>query len=279
MVLGAYLLIAILSAVGVCFAAEAFSSLQWLWVLPVSFAGSFLSLLILTFLLVWVMSLAVKMEKPQEEDSRVYRFVVMRLIDLLVPLLRIHIHEQGLEKAPKDGRFLVVCNHLHEIDPAVLMRAFPKSTLAFISKREVDNMFLVGPFLHKLLGQPINRENDREALRTILSCIDLIKQDKASVAVFPEGYIKEDRLMRPFRHGVFKIALRAKVPVVVCTLQNTQYAVGNAMKLKRTDIHLHLVDVIYPEQTQGMTTVQLSEQVYAMMAQDLGPELVWQGEK
>ena len=278
MVLGAYLLVAILSAVGICWASEAFSSLQWLWVLPVSFAGSFLSLLILTFLLVLVMSLAVKMEKPQEKDSRFYRFVVMRLIDLLVPLLRIHIHEQGLEKTPKQGRFLLVCNHLHEIDPAVLMRAFPKSTLAFISKREVDDMFLIGPFLHKLQGQPINRENDREALRTILNCIDLIKQDKASVSVFPEGYIKDDRLMRHFRHGVFKIALRAKVPVVVCTLQNTQYAVANALKLKPTDIHLHLVDVIYPEQMQGMTTVDLGKKVYTMMAEDLGPELVWQGE-
>lgn len=278
MVLGAYLCISVLSAVGICCAAEAFASLRWLWVLPVSFAGSFLGLLILTFLLVWVMSLAVKMEKPQEKDSRFYRFVVMKVIHLLVPLLRIHIHEQGLEKTPKRGRFLLVCNHLHEIDPAVLMRAFPKSTLAFISKREVDDMFLVGPFLHKLQGQPVNRENDREALRTILSCIDLIKKDKASVAVFPEGYIKEDRLMRPFRHGVFKIALRANVPVVVCTMQNTQHAVANAMKLKRTDIHLHLLDVIYPEQMEGMTTVQLSKKVYAMMAEDLGPELVWQGE-
>ena len=173
---------------------------------------------------------------------------------------------------------MLVCNHIHDIDPAILLRAFPKSTLAFISKREVDGMFLVGPFLHKIMGQAINRENDREALKTILKCIDIIKQEKASVAVFPEGYIKDDRLLRPFRHGVFKIAQRTKVPVVVCTLRNTQYALANAKKLKPTDIHLHLLDVIYPEQMEGKTTVQLGEEIYAMMAEDLGPELVWQGE-
>lgn len=278
MALGIYLALSGLSALGICLAAEGFATLRWLWLLPLGFAGSFLCLLVLTFLTVLVMSLAVDMKKTQQKDNRFYRFAVMALISLLVPLLGIRIHEEGMEKAPRDGRFLLVCNHLHEIDPAVLLRAFPKSTLAFISKREVDEMFLVGPILHKILGQAVNRENDREALKTILRCIDLIKEDKASVAVFPEGYIKPDRLLRPFRNGVFKIAQRTKVPVVVCTLRNTQYAIKNVLKLKRSDIYLHLVDVIYPDQMQGMTTVDLGKKVYTMMAENLGPELVWQGE-
>lgn len=278
MILGIYLAISGLSALGICLSAEGFATLRWLWLLPVGFVSTFIGLLLLTGLLLLVMAAAVDMKKQQEKDSPFYRFVIMALISLLVPLLGIRIHEEGMEKAPKEGRFLLVCNHLHEIDPAVLLRAFPKGTLAFISKREVDEMFLVGPFLHKILGQAVNRENDREALKTILRCIDLIKRDVASVAVFPEGYIKPDRLLRTFRHGVFKIALRTKVPVVVCTLRNTQYAVKNALQLKPTDIHLHLVGVIDPEQMQGMTTVDLSRLAYTMMAEDLGPELVWQGE-
>ena len=108
-----------------------------------------------------------------------------------------------MEQPIPSGRFLLVCNHLHEIDPAVLLRAFPKSQLAFISKREVSNMFLVGKFLHKMLGQPINRENDREALKTILNCIRLLDEDKASVAVFPEGGIRGGHVLHPLRHGVF----------------------------------------------------------------------------
>ena len=278
MVLGVYAAVAVLSAVGVCWGTGGFETLTWLWLLPVSFVGAFLCLLILTFLLVTVMSLPVKMDKQQEKDSPFYRFVIMRLIDLLVPLLGIRIHEQGLEKAPKEGRFLLVCNHLYDIDPAILLRAFPKSRLAFISKRENDKKFLIGPFLRKILCQPINRENDREALKTILRCIDIIKTDTASIAVFPEGYIQDDRLLRPFRYGVFKIALRAKVPVVVCTLRNTHKLLNNVLHLRHTDIHLHLLDVITVEEQQGMTAVELGQKAYAMMAEDLGPELVWQGE-
>ena len=276
MLFGAFLAISVLTAVGICVGSGAFEAAGWLWVLPVSFVGTFLGLVILLFLLMLVMAAAVDMDKPQEKDSAFYRAVAMNMIGLLVPLLRIHIVEKGMEQAPKEGRFLLVCNHLHEIDPAVLLRAFPKSQLAFISKREVDNMFLIGKFLHKMLGQPINRENDREALKTIKSCIGILNEDVASVAVFPEGGIKGGHVLHPLRNGVFKIAQRAKVPVVVCTLRGTHTVLKNALKLKPSYVEMHLVGVIGVERIEGKTAVQIGDMVYEMMAQDLGPDLVLQ---
>ena len=137
-------------------------------------------------------------------------------------------------------------------------------------------MFVVGKVMHKMLCQTINRENDREALKTILKCIQLIKDDEASIGVFPEGYIHQDKKLHPFRSGVFKIAQKTGVPIVVCTLKNTPQFFENLPKLKRTDVELHLLDVIQPEQYAGMTTVDLGKWVYQMMADDLGPELVAQ---
>ncbi len=271
-----YLGISALASGCICLVGDGFASLAWIWMLPVSLLGVFLGLVILTALTVLVMTALVDMEKPQTEDSAFYRAVTMAVIGLVVPLLRIRIRETGMEQAPKSGRFLLVCNHLHEIDPAVLMRAFPKTKLAFISKREVDDMFVVGKFLHKLLGQPINRENDREALKTILNCIRILEEDKASVAVFPEGYVSNDHLLHPLRHGVFKIAQRTKLPVVVCTIRGTHEALKKAMKLKPSQVELHLVGVITTEELAGKTAVQIGEQVYEMMARDLGPELVLQ---
>ena len=100
-----------------------------------------------------------------------------------------------------------------------------------------------------------------------------------SVAVFPEGYTSMDEKLHPFRSGVFKIAQKAQVPIVVCTLQNTQYVFRNALRLKRTDVHLHLLDVIPAEELKGVTTVDIGNRVHAMMAEDLGPENVLQPEK
>ena len=264
---------AILSLV-ICLCAGAFQSLDWLWILPVGYIGAFLVTAGLIFLFVILCEHAVDPDKPQEEDSKFYRFLINTLAEAAIPLLSVKMHIQGLEKTPKEGRFLLVCNHLNEMDPVVLIRYFRNSQLTFISKRENQNMFVVGRFMHKIQCQLMNRENDREALKTILKCVEIIKEDKASVAVFPEGYIKPDRKLHHFRNGVFKIAQKTKVPIVVCTLQNTHHVFHNGLRLKPTHVHLHLVDVIQPEQYAGMTTVDLGNMVYEMMARDLGPENV-----
>jgi 1-acyl-sn-glycerol-3-phosphate acyltransferase len=140
-------------------------------------------------------------------------------------------------------------------------------------------MFLVGKLMHKILCQLINRENDREALKTILRCVDILKNDQASVAVFPEGYTSMDEKLHPFRAGAFKIALKAKVPVVVCTLQNTQKIFHNALRLRPTDVHLHLLEVIPVEEVERLTAVELSHRVHKLMADDLGPGNVLQSEE
>ena len=263
-------------AVLLCAAFGGFAGNGWLWLLPVCFVGGLVIFVAVYFAFLCILSAAVDTEKPQQKDSKFYRTVVSRTAELGLWILRMRVHTKGLEQTPKTGRFLLVCNHLSLLDPVLLLVYFRKSQLAFISKRENNSMFMVGKLMHKLLCQLINRENDREALKTIINCIRIVQEDKASIGVFPEGYIHGDNLLHTFRSGVFKIAQKANVPIVVCTLQNTQKVKVNMPHLKPTDVHLHLVGVLQPEDFADMTTVDIGNRVHEMMAQDLGPELVLQ---
>ena len=253
-----------------------FLSLQWLWVLPVSFLAAALILWLGLFLLLVVLAWSVDTKKPQQEDSKFYRRLLTAVAIAAKPVLRVELHTDGLETMLKKGRFLLVCNHLSVMDPVILLGSFAKSQLAFITKRENERLFLVGKLMHKILCQSINRENDREALKTIINCINIIKEDKASIAVFPEGYTSLDGKLHPFRNGVFKIAQKAQVPVVVCTLRNTQDVFHNAARLKKTHVHLHLVGILYPEAQKGLTAVDIGNLAHHIMAVDLGPENVLQ---
>lgn len=275
MLVGIFLTISLAAALGTCVLAGAFSGLAWLWLLPLTGVGTFLALVLGWFLLLVIMSTTADMKTKQDKESKFYRWVMQNTAAFLLQFLRVRVHTQGFEKKLPEGRFLLVCNHLHEVDPVILLSYFPKSQLAFIGKQEVKKMFVAGAFLKKTLGQFVDRGNDREALRAILECIRLIKEDSCSVAVFPEGYIKKDRLLRPFRAGVFKIAQKAKVPIVVCTLQDTHKALKSIKKLKGADVKLHLVDVIPAEELEGVTAVDVANRVYNLMAQDLGPDLVY----
>ena len=275
MLFGIILTISLLTGAGVCWAADAFESLQWLWLLPVTALGTFLVQAALAFLFLWWLSKRVDQDIPQEEDNLFYRRTLDLYLESVLPLLQIHIRTKGLEQIPQKGRFMLVCNHTSNADPVILLRCFRGHQLAFISKQENRDMFIVGGYMHKLMCQLINRENDREALKTILKCIDILKEDKASVAVFPEGGIlSEDGKLHHFRPGVFKIAQKANVPIVVCTMKNTLNVIPNLLKWKPSKVEMNVLAVIPPEEIKGITTVDIAERCYNLMAEDLGPDLI-----
>ena len=264
----------VLAAV-VCLLSGAFESYMWLWLLPSVAFGAALTQIAIVAAYALLLSKLVKRDKEQDGEAPHYRWFAELAIESVVPVVRIGVKTKGLEQVPQ-GRFVLMCNHVNDLDPLPILYALPKRQLAFVAKQEVRDLFLVGDFLQKLQGQFINRENDREALKTILNCIRLLKEDKASIAVFPEGRIHDDRKFHHFRPGVFKIAQKAKVPIVVCTLKNSRYLTKNLTRLKRSDTVLTLLTVIYPEDYEGKTTTELAEEVYQMMAADLGPENVAQ---
>ena len=266
---------ALLAGLLVCAQSGAFATFTWLWMLPVTALCVFAGIVLLGFLGLLYMCKRVDQTKPQEEDDKFYRIVADLVIGAALPFLRIRIKKSGLEKVPTEGRFLLVCNHCNDSDPIILLHVLRKFQLAFISTRENSTMFVIGPMMHKLQCQLINRENDREALKTILKCIQILKEDKASIAVFPEGGIlSEDGKLHHFRPGVFKIAQKANVPIVVCTLHNTKDVVHNILHLKPSSVQMKVLEVIPVEELKGVTTVDISKRCYELMAADLGPDLI-----
>lgn len=244
-----------------------------LWWLPLLFMGWYVILFLLAFgYLCWVCG-RVDLSEPQaEHDDPFYRKVMDVYIEALIMLVGVKIHKEGFEQLPQEGRFLLVCNHLFIADPGILLNAFRKNQIAFITKKENMGLFIINKFMHKILCQPLDREDDRQALKVILKCIQLIRDDEVSVCVFPEGYTSKDGKLHHFRSGVFKIAQKTKVPIVVCTIQNTREIFHNLKRLKKTHVPLHLVGVIQPEAYQGMSTVDLGNRVYEMMISDLGED-------
>ncbi len=274
MLLRGFGVIALAVGTVLCLVLEAFESYSWLWMLPLLSLGTLVLLVLLAFLYLVLICRIADYEKEQTQDSRHYRKVLEAYIESALPALRVRVTTRGLEKIPADGRFLLVCNHCSNIDPVILLGHFAGHQVSFISKKENRDLFLVGKMMHKIQCQLIDRENDREALKTIIKCIQMIKEDKCSVGVFPEGYIHPDRKLHTFRAGVFKIAQKAQVPIVVCTLTNTANAISNLLKFKPSDIRLSVLTVIPPEELKGKNTVEISEQIYNLMAEDLGPENV-----
>ena len=275
MLLNLIYLLSALAALGICAAAGGFSALTWLWLLPLGFVGCFVLCLLVCLAVLLITEKCTDPEGVFESDDPYIRGIIRWYAPAVFRLLGCRIETSGTEKLPADGRFLLVSNHLADLDPGIFFTVFPNDQLSFIAKKEVQDMPIVGRIMRRILCQFVDRENDREALKTILRCISILKEDKANVAVFPEGKKSTDRyLLHRFRPGVFKMAQKAKVPIVVCTLSGTQHILPNAKKFRPTQVRLNLVEVIPAGELVGITTVDIAHRVHALMAADLGEEFV-----
>lgn len=243
-----------------------------LWMLPVFYAISFVVLVLLAALFLFLICAMVDISKPQHEDNKFYRTAMYLYIELILQLLCVTIDTKGMEHIPTGRRFMVVCNHQNETDPAFIHHYFRKSQLAFLSKKEARTMPIVGPMMHMTSCQMVDRQNDREAMKAIIKCIQMIKEDKVSVCAFPEGGIFERDKLAHFRSGVFKIAQKANVPIVVCTLKDTSSVLHKLKRLQHIRVRLHLVGIIPEWEHKEMTTVEIADKVYNMMLEDLGEE-------
>ncbi len=240
-------------------------SYSW-WVVPLMILGVFLALVILHIVVLVISILAVDLNKPAR-DTNFFRMLINTFLKLAFPLLRVKVHITGIEKIPEDEPFLLVSNHIHDLDPAVIYYAVPDSRLAFIAKQEVKDLFpFVYKALHKLSGLPIDRENNREAAKTIINATRLIKEKTNSVAVFPEGYVSKSGELLPIRNGALKMATKSQSKIVVCTLWGTK-EIGRNLFKRKTDIYFDVLDVI--DTADNQHTVDLGEKISGLMLDSL----------
>ena len=242
------------------------------WLAPLIFVGSFLSLVILHLLVVIVSVWLVDIKKPADRFAGYYRFLIKHTLPLVMKLVRVKVTVSGAEQVPDNRRMLFICNHQHDFDPVIMLSVFPDHELGFIGKKEIyEKMPLVGKMMHKLHSLPIDRENDREAAKTVIQAARLLKEEKASIGLFPEGYTNihcDEELMLPFRNGAFKIAYRGDAPIVVCVIDNTR-AIPKRLFLHRTEIAFQVLDVIQPEEFKDMNTTELGNRIHAQMEEAL----------
>lgn len=238
------------------------------WFLPLFLAFYALSL-VLFFAVLFIISLFTDKTAPQEGSSGFHRAMLDFTVSLILKLLNTKTEITGKEKLPEKGPFLIVGNHISNYDPIAVLALFKKYRISYITKPENLKIPIAGGFIYKCCFLPIDRENDRAALKTILNAAGLMKKNVCSIGVYPEGTRnKSGKGLLPFKNGCFKIAQRAGVPIVVVTTKNTNKIAKNA-PFRRTNVHINVCGVISAEEAKGITTVQIGEKVKNMILKEL----------
>jgi len=127
----------------------------------------------------------------------------------------------GLENVPKDEPVLFVGNHRSVFD-VVIAYSTMQGITGFVSKKEMNKVPFVRIWMRFLHCLFLDRDNIKEGLKTILKGIDLIKNDKVSISIFPEGTRNHDDDVKPFKEGSFKFAEKSGCKIIPMVQNNTE---------------------------------------------------------
>ena len=195
------------------------------------------------WLLLFISAALVDPGREYNKHSGYYRWLLVSSTWHLIFVGRVRFHTKGMDRIPKDRRFLLVCNHRSKLDPITSWFLLQDYDLAFISKEENFHVPCWGRLIRRCCFLSIDRENPRKAMETINRAADLIKDDQVSIAVYPEGTRNFGEGLLPFHNGIFKIAQKANVPVVICGISGAEKMPKN-FPLHGTDIYFEVLDVI-----------------------------------
>ena len=234
--------------------------------IPLLFAAAFVAWTALYLLTLLVIAKCVNIQKPVKKAHHGYRWVLTETAQFLLLLGRVHVHAEGLEKVDRTKPFLLVANHRSNFDPFVALSLFKGTEILYICKPSIFRMPVVGGFAHMSGFLSLNREDNREGLKTILRAVEILKDEQTAVAVYPEGTRNKtgEPPLLPFRAGAFAMAKRGQAPVVVAFTEHTEDVAHRYLR-KRTVVNFTVLDVLPYEQIKDMPTDAISDTVRARM--------------
>jgi 1-acyl-sn-glycerol-3-phosphate acyltransferase len=202
-------------------------------------------------------------------SERIQHFCMKRWSRDNLWLSRTRVELEGLEYIDRTQSQLLVANHsgLHDI---LSLAAFLPIRFRWIAKKSLFKVPFMGWHMTRSGYIPIDRDNPREAAKTILAAAKIIKGGVSAIA-FPEGKRSRTGDLDAFEGGAFALALRTGTPLVPITLEGSHRVIVPQTFMVNPGVTIrikidHPIDVSQYAHTDRR---QLMEEVHEIMARNL----------
>lgn len=203
----------------------------------------------------------VKEKKYQIDDVRkqdeMIHLYAKRWAKTILKSAGVKVHLTGNTKS-FDEPVLYVSNHEGNFDIPVLIYHLPQP-FGFISKKEVEKIPFLKPWMEEMNCIYLDRSNRRASLQMIKDGINKLKEQH-SLLIFPQGSRSKGKEMKEFKAGSLKLAKSAKVKIVPIAIYGTSN-IMEAYQSKRMvpgDVYVHILDPIEPTIFENKTMQEVS---------------------
>ena len=156
---------------------------------------------------------AVRERQVIGEDIRIWANNVADEFDMTIEV-------EGKENIPEHDGCVYIANHQGYADIIALIVAMDGRQIGFIAKDSLERVPYIGKWIKLIRGLFIKRGDTREALKSMKEGIDLVKAGY-NLAIFPEGTRSRGPKMGKFKAGSFKLATKAKAPIVPVSISGS----------------------------------------------------------
>ncbi|MGM9969619.1 MAG: lysophospholipid acyltransferase family protein [Anaeroplasma sp.] len=198
--------------------------------------------LTLYLLLLGLISIFLKQKKDIKKPNSFFYFFIYQTAKLVLILVRVKIHTDGLEKLP-NNRYLMISNHQSLFDPIISIIYSKNQPLICVSKIENMNIPICGNFIYNAGFIPLNRKSNYEGAKAIAKAISFINSKQSSIYICPEGTRNKNQELLEFHAGSYKIAYKSKCPIVVVSICNTKNIL-KGFPFKKTHVYFDVLEIL-----------------------------------
>ena len=228
-----------------------------LWLILAFFLGFAVLFALLFWIILAVFSAVVKHGKIYDEPSKLYLWLLNAAYAFVCGGARVKIKSEGLEKIPEEP-FLLVSNHVSQLDNMVQSLVLRPRKIAFIAKAELFKVPIVRGMITRCCYISVDRKSSKNDRSSIASAEDYINRGVMSIGVYPEGHRGKNGQVQKFHAGSFKIAVDTGCPIVVSAVIGTEN-VHKRFPFRSTEVRFDIIETINPS---GRKSVELSEEVH-----------------
>lgn len=153
--------------------------------------------------------------------------------------LHLTVTVTGQENLPEQDGFLIIANHQGYGDILALLVAMNERQIGFIAKDSLEKVPMLGRWISNIGSLFLKRGNAREAMKSLQEGAKRLK-DGYNLVIFPEGTRSRETRMRHFKRGSFKMAFKAKVPIVPVTLEGAYHIYEETGVYHPAELHVQI---------------------------------------
>ncbi len=153
-------------------------------------------------------------------------FRMAELIFRVLVKLFIRLEIKGKENLPSTGSFILVSNHIHLIDPPLLILSLLPRRSRFMAKEELFRSWFYSPLMHLAEAFPVRRNGSYKDKQLALKQAMEVLKNGLILGMFPEGSRSRNGQLSQGYPGAAVIALRSGAPIVPAAIIGTEKLKG-----------------------------------------------------